>query len=79
MRALRRECQPRLRSWEQFRADGVIRAADARIAADEIKRKLLEVARGQSGQMCLARADQRSWMSTGASTSEKGVAPRRDG
>ena len=47
---------------EQFRADGVIRAADARIAADEIKkRKLLEVKREASErtQMCLAEADQK--------------------
>jgi len=47
---------------EQFRADGVIRAADARIASDEIKkRKLLEVKREASErtQMCLAEADQK--------------------
>mmetsp|Transcript_9575 Transcript_9575/g.28075 ORF Transcript_9575/g.28075 Transcript_9575/m.28075 type:complete len:158 (+) Transcript_9575:325-798(+) len=47
---------------EQFRADGVIRAADARIAADEIqKRKVLEVKREASErtQMCLAEADQK--------------------
>ena len=46
---------------EQFRADGVIRAADARIAADEIqKRKVLEVKHSfEPDAHALAEADQK--------------------